>query len=131
MNRRYLFFVAVIAGMSLLISGCVALFAAGGVAAGAGGYAWAKGKLSFITAHNIMQCHDAAIAALADLDVAVTGDTTDMLSGKIYGRTALNEGITIDLEPQARDITKIEVRVGFWGDRAQSERIADQIKRHL
>jgi len=131
MNRRSLIFVAVIAGMSLLISGCVAVFAAGGVAAGAGGYAWAQGKLSFVTANNIMLCHDATIAALADLGVAVTGDTTDMLLGRIMGRTAMNEGVTIDLEPQARDITKIEIRVGFWGNRAQSERIADQIKRHL
>jgi hypothetical protein len=43
----------------------------------------------------------------------------------------MNKGVTIDLEPQGRDITKIEIRVGVWGDRVQSERIADAIKRRL
>jgi hypothetical protein len=131
MNRKALALVAVIAGMSLIISGCVALAAAGGVAAGAGGYAWARGKLTFTTAHDIMECHDATIAALAELGVKITGDTTDMLGGRIVGKNAVGEPVTIDLEPQARDITKIDIRVGFFGDQAQSLRIADGIRQNL
>ena len=130
MNRRSLTFAAALVGMSLLVSGCVAALAAG-AAGGAGGYAWASGKLSFSTDHNIDECHNATISALSELRIKVTGDTTDKLIGRVKGVTATNKEVTIDLEPQSMHVTKIDIRVGFWGNETQSTMIADAIKRHL
>lgn len=120
---------AVLVGMSLAVSGCVA--AAAGAAGGIGGYAWTKGKLTFTTSYNISACHDATISALAGLDVRVTGDTTSTLAGRIKGVTATGDEVTIDLEPQSIRVTKIDVRVGFWGNEVQSRMIAGAIKRNL
>ena len=130
MNRRSLTLVAALVGMSLLVSGCVAALAAG-AAGGAGGYAWASGKLSFSTDHNIDECHNATISALSELRIKVTGDTTDKLIGRVKGVTATNKEVTIDLEPQSTHVTKIDIRVGFWGNETQSTMIANAIKRHL
>ncbi len=129
MNRKTLTLVAALVGISLMISGCVAL--AVGAAAGAGGYVWANGRISFTTPHHISECHDAAIYALSDLKISVVGDTTDNLAGRIKGQTAAGDPVTIDLEPQAQNITKIDVRVGFWGEKEKARRVADAINRHL
>jgi len=89
---------------------------AAGAAGGAGGYAWASGKLSFSTEHNIDECHNATISALSELRIKVTGDSTDKLIGRVKGVTATNKEVTIDLEPQSLHVTKIDIRVGFWGN---------------
>lgn len=130
MNRRSLTLVATLVGISLMASGCVAALAAG-AAGGAGGYAWASGKLSFTTPHNIGESHEAAVSALGGLGIRITGDTTDKLAGRIKAVTATNEEVTIDLEPQALRITKIDIRVGFWGNKTQSTMIANAIKKRL
>jgi len=130
MNRKSLTLVAALVGMSLLVSGCAVALVAG-AAGGAGGYAWASGKLSFSADHNIDECHNATISALSELRIKVTGDTTDKLIGRVKGVTATNKEVTIDLEPQSLHVTKIDIRVGFWGNETQSTMIADAIKRHL
>ena len=128
MNRKAFTLLTVLLGISLLVSGCVAAVAAAG---GAGGYAWSRGKLSFTAPHDINTCHDAAISALTALDIKVTGDTTDSVAGRIKGLTALGEDVTVDLEPQSIRITKMDVRVGFWGNEAQARLIADKINARL
>ena len=132
MNRNVAAFMTVIVGMSLLVSSCATPVVGGGGTVGVNGYAWGMGKLTFTTSYNVMRCHDAAITALTELGVALTGDTTDMLAGgRIVGRTAVGNYVTVNLEPQARNNTKIDIRVGILGDEAQSRMIADAIKRRL
>lgn len=120
MRPRVRVLVAVMAGVSLVISGC-AEFEATRTA----------GKLTFTTAHNIMDCHDATITALTELGVSITGDTTDMLAGRVMGKTAVGDPVTVDLEPEARSTTKIDIRVGYVGDKVQATKIAESIKKHL
>jgi hypothetical protein len=128
MNRRAFTLLTVLLGISLLVSGCVAAVAAAG---GAGGYVWSRGKLSFTTSHDIDSCHDAAISALTSLDIKITGDTTDSMAGRIKGETATGEDVTVDLEPQSIRVTKIDIRVGFWGNEGQARKIADKINQRL
>ena len=130
MNRTTAAVFTVLIGMSVVVSGCLAAVA-GGAAAGAGGYAWATGKLSFTSSHSITECHDATISALNDLGIHILSDRTDRLSGRIKGETATGDEVAVDLEPQGSTITKIDIRVGFWGNQTHSVRIADAIKRHL
>ena len=130
MHRKSLTLLAALAGVSLFLSGCVTAVVVG-VAGGAGGYAWSSGKLSFTTSHDVKACHEATIPALAELGVDVTSDTTDMLAGRIKGVTATGEDVKIDLEPQSTHVTKVDIRVGFWGNKARSQMIADAIKKRL
>lgn len=119
MNRNALTLAAILVGLSFLFSGCATNPMEG------------RGKVSFTTPHNITTCHDAAISALAELGVDITGDTTDMLVGRIKGLTATNQDVTIDLEPQSIMVTKIDVRVGRLGNQVQSNMIAERIKKRL
>lgn len=128
MNRKVFTLVATLLAMSLLVSGCVAAVAAAG---GAGGYAWSRGKLTFTTPHDMTKCHRATVSALTELDIKITGDTTDMLAGRIKGETATGEDVTVDLESQSIRVTKIDIRVGFWGNETKSKNIADKITNRL
>lgn len=129
MNRRHLTHILVIICILIITPGCFWLVA--GAAGGVGGYAWSQGKLSFVTSHNVTQCHDATLPALKSLGVYIASDNTDKLAGIIKGRTAAGAPITIDLEPQEGNLTKVDIRVGYWGDKVQSQKIADEIKKRL
>ena len=115
--------------LALNAAGCVA--AAAGAAAGAGGYAWASGKLTFTTAHPVSEAHGAVLSAFKDLEIELTEDRISTVGGTLKGLTAANETVTIDLAPLARDITDVEIRVGFWGNQYKEAKIAEAIERHL
>ena len=131
MHRKATILLAASLAVSILVTGCVAALVIG-AAGGAGGYAWARGKLSFTTPHSIDECHDATILSLSDLKIKLISDRTDRLAGRIKGETATGDAVAADLEPQASAVTKIDIRVGFWGgNRTGSTMIADGIRRHL
>lgn len=129
MKNRGILLLAALISLSLIVSGCVALVA--GAAAGAGGYAWAKGKLTFTTAHGITEAHSAVISAFQDSGVKLITDETSALSGRLKGIMNSQDSVAVDLEPLSSNVTKIDVRVGFWGNRYEETKIADAIQRHL
>jgi hypothetical protein len=130
MNRKALTVTAVLVGLSLILAGCVPVLLTGAVA-GAGGYMWVSGKLSFTTPHTTVQCHKATVAALDELKIMITGEAVDMVTGKIIGKTSTGDNVTIDLEPMSADLTRVEIRVGYVGNRILSKMIADAIEKHL
>jgi hypothetical protein len=130
MKRTTLLFSTMLFGMSLLASGCVAVVIAG-AAAGAGTYVWANGKMSFETDHSIRECHSAATSALNELQIDIKNSMLDSLIAKIVGRTAVDEPVVVDIEPIDSRRTRVEVRVGTWGNKTQSRIILDGIQRHL
>ena len=127
MNRKMVLIIMLV-GVSLILSGCV-LFA--GAAAGAGSYAWVSGKLTFTTPHDVARSHEATLAAFKKLDIVVVKDETSSLGSKMEGTTKTGETVTVDLEPQAANVTKIDVRVGFFGNHDKEREVADVIKKHL
>jgi len=129
MNRKLLLVTATLVGISVLVSGCVALVV--GAAGGAGAYIWGQGKLSFTTLHSVRECHAAARSGLKDLEIVITESEVDSLIARVKGMTAVSEPVTVDIEPLTADTTNIDVRVGFWGNETQSRIVADAIRRHL
>jgi hypothetical protein len=118
-------------GVSLIASGCATGLTSKKPATTADGYGWTRGNLILTTIHSISECHDATRSALASLGIDVVSDETDKLSGKIEGRGPEGESVTVNLIPQGLYVTRIEVRVGSPGSRADSELIADSIHRYL
>jgi len=129
MRGKAYFLLVTILIFSLLFSGCVA--AAAGAAVGAGTYAWASGKLTFTTPHGIAETHNATISAFKDLGIKLTQDKTSSLSGTLKGTTPAGETVTVDLEPAASNITKVDIRIGFWGSQQSEAKIAEAIQRQL
>lgn len=119
-------------GLALLLqTGCAVLLIGGGAAAGVGGYAYVKGELKAVEKPSLDKVWDASLAAMQDLQFAVTSQAKDALTGKLVARTAQDKKVTVELKALPDGNTEIRVRVGTFGDEALSLVILDKIKKHL
>ncbi|HAK95121.1 MAG TPA: hypothetical protein DCM87_09005 [Planctomycetes bacterium] len=121
------------AAITLLVmqSGCFVLLVGGVAAAGVGGYAYVKGESTAVLAASMDRSWNATVAALEDLRLPVIAKANDALSGEITARNASDTKITISLRRVSDNATEIGIRVGTFGDEAQSKAILDRIAAHL
>jgi hypothetical protein len=113
----------------ITMSGCIPLLI--GAAAGAGGITYAKGALVQNVDHTVSEVHKAGVAALKKLDLFVTEDKLDKHTAVI--RAEYNDGqkIQVFIDALTERSSKITIRIGTFGDRAQSEIILDAIQKKL
>lgn len=116
--------------VAVLVSGCVAALVAG-AAAGAGGVAYVRGELQSEEAVAYDKAYDASLAAMKDMSYAVVDKQKDPTSAKITARGAGDKKITVSLDKMSVSVTKIGIRVGYWGDEPLSRQILDKIKSHF
>jgi len=121
--------VAAVLSVVALNSGCVV--AAAGAAAGAGTVAWVEGKLVVTLDSPYNNVVRAADAAIAQLQFFKLGEERDDLTATLTARTAEDKKVTIELKRQADHMTKVEVRVGDFGDKAVEQAIFDKIRANL
>lgn len=111
-----------------LQSGC--LVAAAG-AAGAGTVAYLRGQL----ASSLDQSYDTVVRAsnraVEQLEFARISETKDALTAIIIARTAEDKKIEIKVIKVSESLSKVEIRVGIFGDEAISMTILDRIKANL
>jgi len=112
-----------------LIGGCIAV--AVGAAAGIGTYAYVKGELSDTEEATLDRAYEAALAAMKDLEFTVKEQSKDALHARVVAAEADKTEVRIALESKSEKLTKLTVRVGVFGDEAQSRLIMDKIKKHL
>ena len=101
------------------------------VGAGAGSVAYLKGNLEAVLEEDVSQAYQAALKALDELEISATKKQKDALAAVIVGRTVADKKITIKLKAAENNLTKLSVRVGVFGNQAQSRRIYDEIKKNL
>ena len=116
-----------ITGM-LVTSGCVAVVAASGAA---GGVAWVRGELQVPLEAHVSKVNGAIEEAGKDLGLHPISKEKDLLSGKDVFRNAQDEKITVTSEAQTSESTMVGIRVGMFGDQAQSQLILDKIRGNL
>ncbi len=115
--------------MSLpLLAGCVAVVAG---AAGAGAVAWVEGRLDAVLDASFDKAASAADRAIAQLQFVKINENKDALSATLIARTAEDKKITIKVIREGNATTKVQIRVGVFGDEAQSLAILDKIKANL
>jgi len=111
-----------------LTTGCF-IVAAG--AAGAGTVAYVRGELDA----NIDRGYEATVQAteraVADLQFTKTGETKDGISATITSRTAQDKKVEIIVTRMGDNLTKIQIRIGFFGNELISRTILDRIKADL
>ena len=125
-SKVLLFAVASVA--ALLQSGCVAVVAAG--AAGTG-VAWYKGRLEANVNADIDDTFKASQKALTQLEFAKIKDHKSAVDAELVARTALDKRVEIQLTRVTSGTTKIEIRVGVFGDESLSMLILEKIKAAL
>jgi hypothetical protein len=117
-----------IAALLALGSGCVAVVVG---AAAVTGYVYVKGEVETTEAASLNRTWDASLLAMQDLKYPVTNRIKDALEGEITARDAKDTTIKIKLKYIAKDSTKVQIRVGTFGDEARSRIILGKIREHL
>jgi len=137
--RKRLFLV-LLAVATLPAIGCLAagLAAAGAAAcAGAGGYAYVKGRMTRDYPASIADTTQAAQTSLTELGFPVLDKTSAVGSATLVTETSNGHRLSVDLTtigsdiPSDAGVTRVGIRVGVFGDEHVSDRILDQIALHL
>jgi len=116
-----------LAGTAVLVQGCIA--AAAG--AGAGTIAYIRGDMETVQAKQLDAVYKAAEKAVEQLELKVTQKTKDAMTAKIVARDAQDKKITIKLAATAENITKLSIRVGWFGSETKSRLIYQKILDNL
>jgi hypothetical protein len=112
-------------------SGCTALVIGGAGAAGVAGYAYMKGECDRTYPYPIAQTFPAVRDAVASMGLPVVKEAVDELSGRLESRTADGQKVTIELEPIGPAVTKVEIRIGTFGDENAARQILARIDERL
>jgi hypothetical protein len=115
--------------LSALCSGCLAL--AVGAAGGAAGAVYVMGKLQDEINRPLPVAHDAAVAAMKDLELKLSEDRIDKISAHMESSFSDGPHVWIDMESVSDSRCRITIRVGLTGDEVRSRKIYDAIKQHL
>ena len=115
--------------VSVLCSGCLAL--AVGAAGGAAGAVYVMGKLQDEVNRPLPVVHEAAVAAMKDLELKLSEDRADKLSAHMESAFSDGPHVWIDMESVSDSRCRLTIRVGLTGDEVRSRKIHDAIKQHL
>lgn len=115
-------------GAGTLLSGCVAVAAAGAATAGV---VWVRGALETHHERDLARVHRATQAALKELEFAIITDRKSAIDAEVVARTALDKKVTVTLKQVTPNTTKMSIRVGLMGDEAMSNLILARIREKL
>ncbi len=122
---------AVVLGLAAALgstSGCLVV-AAG--AAGAGTVAYVRGELDAHVSADYEAVDRAARRAVSQLEFLLINEKRDAFTADITARSAADKKIEIKLAKQADNLTKVQIRIGLFGDEMMSRAILDRIKADL
>lgn len=111
-----------------LQSGCIVV-AAG--AAGAGAVAYIRGELQSTLSQSLEATEQAANKALSQLQLIKINESKDAFVAILTARTADDKKVEIKLTKVAAESTKVQIRVGVFGDETRSLAILEKIKANL
>jgi len=117
-----------LAGSAAVLGGCVA--AAVGVGA-AGTVAYVRGDLEAVEPRNLADVYEATEKALDELELRVTKKSKDALQGTIIARDSGDKKIKIALRATEQGLTKLSIRVGWFGSESKSRLIYQKIHDNL
>lgn len=109
-------------------SGCIVV-AAG--AAGAGAVAYIRGELQATLSQTLEATDQAANKALTQLQLVKINETKDAFIAILTARTADDKKVEIKMTKVSAESTKVQIRVGVFGDETRSMAILDKIKANL
>jgi len=115
-------------GVTVVQSGCL-IVAAGAVAAGT--VVYIRGELRASLANPYDDVVAASSRAVEKLQFRKISQEGDALKTVLVARTGTDKKIEITVKRVTDAVTKVEIRVGVFGDEALSRAIFDKIKQSL
>ena len=128
MRTKHVVLPLLFAAALMLVQGCMTVALVG---AGAGTVMYAKGDLEAVLSNDINSAYEAVLKSLEQLELKVSSKVKDELAAKIVARDAQDKKITIGLASTAENATKLNIRVGLFGDETKSRLIYEQIQKNL
>lgn len=128
---RYRASVVLLLGVALLFQGCLLVAAGAGAGAGVGAVAYVRGELQTTYPAPLDRAWSAALGAVKDLQMSVSGTTRDALGGTIDARRADGTAVKVILEAAGPETTAVKIRVGILGDEAAAKTIHRKIAERL
>lgn len=120
---------AIWAILAAFSSGCIPLVV--GVAGGAAGVAYVRGKLTEELSYDVPAVHGTALSAMKELGLTLSEDRADTLSARMKSEFADRTSIWISLESRGESRTMVTIYVGRTGDEVRSRKILETIKQFL
>lgn len=117
--------------MGLVASGCAASFLATGAGLGAGTYAWIQGELKRTYPATYDAVWNASSDALQSLEMPVVSQQRDALKGTIMAKRVDGSDVRVNVKYLTDKTTQVSVRIGLFGDRADSSRVHETIQARL
>jgi hypothetical protein len=119
---------ALAATILVLASGCAVVVAG---AAGAGTVAYIRGELDATLNERYDRVISASNDAVEKLELARISEAKDVFSAVIIARTAEDKKVRIKLTKEGEKMTKVQIRIGIFGDEEKSRAILDRINAGL
>ena len=116
-------------GLLVLIAGCTTVHPRG--PAGFGTYSYVSGTLTWTYPVALHTAWEATLQALRALQLRIKSQTIDGLGGNIEAVRADATRVHIRVKPVNERTTRVQVRVGTFGNREYSERIHTAIRSQL
>src|SRR5215471_2543945 len=101
-------------------SGCLLAVAAAGTGAGV---AYVKGKTVSTVDADPRAVANATEQAMKDLDIKVISNDSSAVDANIVGRTARDTKIEVTVKSESKELSKIFIRAGVFGDDALQDRL--------
>jgi hypothetical protein len=111
-----------------LLSGCVVVLAG---AASAGTVAWVEGRLDAPLDANFDQLENAVNKAVTQLQFVKVSEKKDALTAKLTVRTAEDKKVEIKVLRVGDKTSRVQIRIGVFGDKDLSLAVLDKIKSNL
>jgi len=108
-----------------LASGCLVI-AAG--AAGAGTVAYVRGELDATVGSDYERVIDASNRALEQVQFVRVSEKRDAFSAVIVTRTAEDKKVEIRITKEGDRLTKVQIRIGIFGNEERSRVILEKIQ---
>ena len=116
--------------LPLATTGCIAA-AMGGAAAGMASFAYTTGDLETTLNEPLEDVWNAAVEANEELGFVIKARAKDKLGARVESTQAQGGDIKVLLEPVGARATKINIRVGTFGDERKSRLILRHIQENL
>ncbi len=128
MSIRGIWKVSVFTGLMLAVCGCGRPNLIGTDAA-----VYSGGKLYAVSSQDLNSVYAATVKALEQLEVEVIENAKDVFYAKVVGKIADGKTITIRIEPEANNITNVNIKASKFlaGNEERARAIYKKIKENL
>ena len=99
--------------------------------AGIAGYKYYKGTLVVIYEAPFVETWNAALEALARMNISIESSDYDLTSGNIEAKRSDNKPVSISVKYKSTNETEVVIRVGYIGEKEASESIKEWIRKVL